>query len=273
MTTDAFKYKKPFSPDAETEEQLHVWETPDMSANHSSFQGRTNALNRPPLAARKTESIPQEEEELTVKPLTADDIEQIRQVAYDEGAAEGKEEGFSKGYAEGREQGYQDGLNQGLAEGKKQGLADGQQELNEHLTKLATLVEQLQKPLAAVDKQVEQSLLELALAMAQAVINTEVRTNPQVILQALEEATAALPQQSGNIRIKLHPADFAVIEQHYSAEEQAQRNWQLQIDPTLEQGGCLVETPQSSVDRSLKQRLNSSLEHFLSLQQSPQEES
>lgn len=272
MTTDAFKYKKPFSPDAETEEQLHVWETPDMSENLSS-QGRTNALNRPPLTARKAEAKPQEEEELTVKPLTADDIEQMRQAAYDEGATEGREEGFSKGYTEGREQGYQDGLNQGLAEGKKQGLAEGQQELNEQLTKLATLIEQLQKPLAAVDKQVEQSLLELALAMAQAVINTEVLTNHKVILQALEEATAALPQQAGNIRIKLHPADFAVIEQHYSAEEQTKRNWQLQVDPTLEQGGCLVENQQSSVDRSLKQRLNSSLEHFLSLQQTPQEES
>ncbi|HBN87799.1 MAG TPA: flagellar biosynthesis protein, partial [Rheinheimera sp.] len=79
---------------------------------------------------------PQEEEELTLKPLTADDIEQIRQAAYDEGFAEGKDEGFSKGYGEGREQGQQDGFTQGQAEGKKQGLADGQEELNNKLTQL-----------------------------------------------------------------------------------------------------------------------------------------
>ncbi|MEO3678940.1 flagellar assembly protein FliH [Rheinheimera fenheensis] len=264
MSTDAFKYKRPFSPDAETDELLQQWQVPDLTAEQR-VNSRTNALNKTQPVAKAAPTMA--DDELVVKPLTAEDIEQIRQAAYDEGFAEGKDDGFSKGYAEGREQGQNDGLAQGLAEGKKQGLAAGEEELQLRLSQLSDMLDQLQQPLAAVDEQVKQQLLQLSLAMAQAVIAVEVQTNEQVILKALNEAVAALPLNAGALAIKLHPADMAIIEQHYSAEQLAQRQWQLQAEPTVAQGGCLVETAKSSVDRSLAQRLQGSLEHFLQLQQ------
>jgi flagellar assembly protein FliH len=264
MSIDAFKHKRPFSPDDTTEDLLQHWQTPDLTPKQSD-NTRTNALNKTQPVARAQR--PLDEEELTVKPLTADDIEQIRQAAYDEGFAEGKDDGFSKGYAEGREQGQQDGLAQGLAEGKKQGLADGKTELDERLAQLTTLLDQLQRPLANVDEQVQQQLLQLALAMAQAVIGIEVKTNDQVILQALSEATAALPLDAATLLIKLNPADVAIVEQFYTKETLTERGWQLRAEPAVEQGGCLVESSRSSVDRSLSQRVQSSLEHFLQLQQ------
>jgi flagellar assembly protein FliH len=263
MSTEAFKHKRPFSPDEETDELIKHWQTPDMTPVHDGI--RTNALNKTQPQAKASKA--DEDEELTIKPLTADDIEQIRQAAYDEGFGQGKDEGFSKGYAEGREQGQQDGVAQGQAEGKKQGLAEGQTELNDKLVQLSTLLDQLQQPLASIDKQVKQQLLQLSLAMAQAVINVEVKTNPEVILQAISEATSALPLQAGQLLIKLNPADLAIIEHSYTKDELVQRNWQLRAEPLLEQGGCKVESSQSSVDRSLQQRVQSSLEHFIQLQQ------
>lgn len=269
MSSDAFKYKRPFSPDDATEQQLQHWHTPDLTAEHQREDGRTNALNLTRPQARKVQQ--EQAEEVVVKPLTADDIEQIRQAAYDEGFAEGKEEGFSKGYSEGREQGTQDGLAQGQAEGKKQGFAQGEAELTERLAQLTALIEQLQKPLASVDSKVEQHLLQLSLAMAQAVIAVEVQTNPKVILQAISEATDALPLDAAQVRIKLHPADLTRLEQFYSKEQLSDRGWQLQADATVAEGGCLVDTARSSVDRSLAQRLQSSLEHFIALQESLQQ--
>jgi len=79
----------------------------------------------------------------------------------------------------------------------------------------------------------------------------------------VQEATSALPLQTEQMRIKLHPDDLAILQQYYSAEERQQRHWQLRADPTVERGGCLVESEKSSVDRSLTQRVNTSLEHFL----------
>lgn len=223
---------------------------------------KTNALykKRPEPGERLSA---RNEEEVVIKPLTADDIEQIRQAAFDEGISQGKEEGFGQGYNEGREQGYQDGMQQGQAEGKKLGLSEGEQLIREQLAQLQTLIAQLQQPLLKVDSEVEQSLLQLTLHMAQAVIGVEVKTNPQCILNTLREAVDALPYQAEKLVIKLHPADVAIVQQHYSSEEIAERMWQIRSEPALERGDCRVESTESSVDRTLKTRLQSSLEHFL----------
>ncbi|MDP5143168.1 flagellar assembly protein FliH [Rheinheimera baltica] len=268
MTTDSFKYKRPFSPDDDTQDQLRHWQTPELTDERTLKTSRTNALNKTQPIAKTVRAL--EEDELVIKPLTADDIEQIRQAAYDEGVTEGKEDGFSKGYAEGREQGQQDGFNQGQAEGKKQGLVEGQDELNARLAQLTSLLDQLQKPLAKVNEQVQQQLVQLSLAMAQAVIGVEVKTNTDVVLKAISEATSALPLDATQMLIKLNPADINIVEQFYSKDTLNERGWQLREDPAIEQGGCVVQSSRSSVDRTLSQRLQGSLEHFLQLQQHEQ---
>ncbi len=278
MSGNAFMPKRTFEPEPGVMDLLKDWPSPagqEHSADVDDSQDesiqsetmpsteplRTNAFFKPKIMPGQRQPAKVEVPEL--KPLTADDLEQIRQAAFEEGVAEGKEEGFSQGYQEGREQGLQDGTAQGLAEGKKQGLAEGEGLIQAQLAALQTIIEQLQQPLKKVDQQVEQALLELSLAMAQAVIGVEVTTNPQLILQSLREAVDALPYQAQNLVIKLHPADLAVIEQHYSSQELSERQWQLRAEPAMSRGDCRVDTKESSVDRSLKTRLQASLEHFL----------
>lgn len=262
MNTDPFRYKKPFSPDEAVSDALEAWQTLDLSKETDLKPGQTNALNLrlPPKGAIEPSPVAEEPE---YKPLTAEDMAQLQQAAYDDGFAEGKEEGFSKGYTEGREQGQEAGLAQGIAEGKKQGLAAIQPEIENKLGQLTQLIEQLQQPLKGLNEQVEQALSELALAMAKAVIGVEVKTNPKVVLTALQQATAALPLNAEHVIIKLHPDDLTIIREHYTETDLQERQWQLRAEPLLERGGCVVESEKSSVDRTLTQRLESSLEHFL----------
>jgi flagellar assembly protein FliH len=263
MTMDPFRTKRPFAPTDELLELLKRWPSPALESDRKPPAGKTNALNKVLPSQKVTPRVVEEQTEVEIKPLTAEDIEQIRQAAFDEGFAQGKEEGFSKGYEEGREQGTADGLAHGQAEGKKQGLEQASEEIEQKKQQLAALLDQLQQPLLQVDQQVEQQLLQLCLAMAEAVIAVECKTNPQVILKTLSDATSVLPLQTEHILINLHPEDMAVVEQHFSPEQLAERHWQLRSDPTVEQGGCLLETPLSSMDRSIKHRVQSSLEHFL----------
>jgi flagellar assembly protein FliH len=286
-----FQQNRPFKPDEGVMEILSDWDKPlrnsddvpvAKTAPATKAAPVTQAAPAEPAAAvvspaslYKTNALykkrpvpgerlsPKNEEEVVIKPLTADDIDQIRQAAFDEGSSQGKEEGFGLGYSEGREQGYQDGLQQGQAEGKKVGLAEGEQLIRQQLAQLQLLIDQLQHPLQKVDAEVEQSLLDLSLQMAQAVLSVEVKTNPQCILNTLREAVDALPYQADKLVIKLHPDDVAIILQHYSSEEIAQRLWQIRSEPAFERGDCRVESTESSVDRTLKTRLQSSLEHFL----------
>jgi flagellar assembly protein FliH len=292
MTTNMFQQNRPFKPDPGVMDILNDWDKPlRISDEEPVAKAAATAKSAPapkaaaaaepampvvsPASLYKTNALykkrpepgerlsAKNEEEVVIKPLTAGDIEQIRQAAFDEGISQGKEEGFGQGYNEGREQGYQDGLQQGQAEGKKLGLSEGEQLIREQLAQLQLLIDQLQQPLQKVDAAVEQSLLNLALQMAQAVLGVEVKTNPQCILNTLREAVEALPYQAEKLVIKLHPDDVAIIQQHYSSEEIAERLWQIRSEPALERGDCRVESTESSVDRTLKTRLQSSLEHFL----------
>lgn len=281
MSGNAFMPKRPFQPEPGVMDLLKDWpqdpSTDEVSHEGESPEHDTHGAATPPMsdmpplrtnALFKPKSMPGQRsvsktEAFEVKPLTAEDLEQIRQAAYDEGFQQGKEEGFSQGYQEGREQGLADGSTQGQAEGKKQGLAEGEALIREQLAQLQGLISQLQQPLQQLDQQVEQACLDLAVAMAQAVIGVEVKTNPQVILQSLRDAVEALPFQPHQLVIKLHPADLAIVQMHFSAEEISQRQWQLLAEPSLEPGDCWVSSEVSSVDRRIKTRLQASLEHFL----------
>ena len=98
MSADQFRYKRPFSPDAETLEQLKEWDTPDLSDRIRKYKS-TNAFNKTLPEPKQPELAEDEasDEEISLQPLTAEQMETLRQQAYEAGFAEGKEEGFAKG--------------------------------------------------------------------------------------------------------------------------------------------------------------------------------
>ena len=72
-----------------------------------------------------------EEEILAPIPLTAEEIDEIRQAASEEGFNQGKEEGFAKGYEEGMTKGLAEGKTQGVEEGKEEGLTQGKEAIEQ----------------------------------------------------------------------------------------------------------------------------------------------
>ena len=83
-----------------SDDELHeakAWDLPFVEdARQQQDDGKTNALN---FRSDWKYEPPEEEEEIL--PPTADEIEAIRQAAYDEGYAEGKATGFEEGKQEG----------------------------------------------------------------------------------------------------------------------------------------------------------------------------
>ena len=95
-----------------SEEQADVWPVPNVEK--AVDEGQKNALG---LSKTWRYEPPESDEEEEVVPLTAEDIEAIRQAAYEEGFSQGKEEGFAKGYEEGKVAGHNEGLQAGKDEG------------------------------------------------------------------------------------------------------------------------------------------------------------
>jgi flagellar assembly protein FliH len=239
-------------------EDAKGWDLPHVDEQDTIDDGKTNALNR--RSDWKYEP-PEEPEE--IKPPTAEEIEAIRQAAYEEGYGEGKQTGYDEGKAEGQAEGHEEGLASGHQAGLEQGLEQGQAQITQQTELWESLVAQLHAPLSKVDEQVRKEVVKLATALARAVVRTEVRTNEDIILQALSEGLKALPVEENHYSIHMHPEDIALVQAHFGADIIKERGWTLIDTPGLERGGCDIVTQHNAVDLSIERRSRNVLDKFL----------
>jgi flagellar assembly protein FliH len=257
---------KPLSPKSShaiTEEEMaHVdtWSAPHVESNAVKDDNQTNAFGK----QRNWRYEPPEETEIFEPvPLTAEEIDEIRQAAFEEGFNQGKEEGFSKGFDEGKVSGHEEGLTSGHEEGLAQGLAEGKENIEQQIAAMQSLLDQLHQPLANVEKNVEAQLLQLVVQLTQAVTKHEAKTNPDILLSAIAEGIKALPGQEPQTQILLNPQDIKLVEQQFGAEHIQAQGWRLLPAPQLSPGSCQIENSTSNIDLSVKSRLNEVLESFL----------
>jgi flagellar assembly protein FliH len=245
---------------ASDEDVPDVWSLPNVQGDPSdeekektnAFGKRSNWVYEPPE--------PEEEEP---QPLTAQEIEDIRQAASEEGFSQGKEEGFAKGYEEGKAKGYEDGQSQGIEEGNEQGLLQGKDEIDQQSAHWQNLIEQLHEPLASVEKNVEEQLLNLVLQLTEAVVLHEAKTNPDILMAAIATGIKSLPSSESQTQICVNPSDIKLVEAQFGTDHITQQGWRLLPAPQLPQGSCQIENSTSNIDLQMKVRLKQVLEPFL----------
>lgn len=270
MKLGKYRNGHPIQSEEAVRELLKNWSAPEVSdeSKEQNFTGRSTAMGtsledlyNPPV--KQTEGIEIEEEEQVVAPMTLQELEDIRQAAYDEGFNQGKEEGYPVGLEEGKTKGIQSGFEEGLTQGKEQGIELAQPIVDEKLEQLDTLFNALNTPLRHYDEAAEMQLIALTTMLAEAVIYTEVKTNPKAILSTLKQCMDALPLMQQQCEIQLHPDDFTNIVSSYGQDEIDKRGWRLKSEPSLESGGCIVNANNSSIDFSLQSRISDTLNSFL----------
>jgi len=245
---------------AEKQEELDVWSLPNVREKPTAKQEKhTNALGKKSTWRYE----PPEEELAEPEPLTAEEIEAIRQAAHDEGFGQGKEEGFAKGYEEGKAQGIEEGTTQGITLGTEQGLAQGKETIDALAENWKNLIEQLDKPLASVEKNVEEQLLNLVVQLTEAVVLQEAKTNPDILMAAIDTGIKSLPSNKSTTQIYLNPDDIKQVEQQFGEEHIKESGWKLLPAPQLSPGSCQIENSTSNIDLQMKSRLKQVLESFL----------
>lgn len=251
---------------AEEMEMVKNWNLPNVT-DDKPVSKKTTALGRSVdwYYGKKERQAAQEaqEKEEEIKPLSLEEIEEIRKGAYEDGLLQGHNEGFAKGEQEGHQQGLQQGIEQGHQQGIESGIAEGKQIIEAQAIRWQALNEKLANPLYEINEQVEKQLVELTVMLSQAVIGVEVKTNPQVIFQALKDSVAALPYADSDCEIKVNPQDLALIKEQFSEQDIEDKGWHLKAEPDIEIGGCIVESRTSSIDRSMQTRIAQTFERFL----------
>jgi len=169
---------------------------------------------------------------------------------------EAEKDGFAQGHIEGVEQGKSDGFEAG----RQQGLMEMRAQLTLEQQRFHNLANALFNPLTAQDNDVENMLLDVICSLTQSVIQRELVTDSSHIVELVKTAVDVLPIGSKNIRVSLNPDDLVAVET-YAADQQLE--WKFFGDTQLQPGGCKIETPESRVDFSVSQRLQTVLEQFL----------
>ncbi|ENK0808304.1 flagellar assembly protein FliH [Vibrio fluvialis] len=240
-----------------TVEPPKKWGLPDYGAE-THKQARETAMNYDPSWMPSFDE-PENEEPVQ---LTEQDIELIKQVAYQEGIEQGQAEGYQQGFEQGKDAGFQAGHEEGLAAGKEEGLQAGQSVIEEHVQTFIGLANQFAQPLELMNAQVEKQLVDMVLTLVKEVVHVEVQTNPQVILDTVKASVEALPISGHAITLKLNPEDCAIIRQAYGEQELDLRNWTLVSEPALNRGDVQIEAGESSVNYRMEDRIRNVLHSF-----------
>ena len=139
----------------------------------------------------------------------------------------------------------------------------GKEEIDQQSIHWQNLIEQLHQPLASVEKNVEEQLLNLVLQLTEAVVLHEAKTNPDILMAAIATGIKSLPSSDAQTQICVNPSDIKLIETQFGAEHISQQGWRLLPAPQLPQGSCQIENSTSNIDLQMKVRLKQVLEPFL----------
>ncbi|MCM2360662.1 flagellar assembly protein FliH [Pseudomonas sp. SR18] len=182
------------------------------------------------------EELPVEMEEVPleeVQPLTLEELESIRQEAYNEGFAAGEKDGFRSATLKVRQ--------------------EAEAALSVQLASLERLMGVLFDPIAEQDSQIEKSMVGLVEHIARQVIQRELVLDSSHIESVMREALKLLPLGVGNVRLYINPQDF---EQVKALRERHEETWRIVEDAALQPGGCRVETEHSRIDATVETRIS-----------------
>lgn len=149
---------------------------------------------------------------------------------------------------------YEEGHALGRDEGRRAALAQGQAEIGARVERLDGILRELAAPLAELDAAVVESVGELALLIARHLVRRELKASPGEVVGVVRETMRQLPVATRHARIRLHPDDAELVQGALGLGADP-RGWELEPDPLVTRGGCVVETESSRIDASVESRL------------------
>lgn len=163
----------------------------------------------------------------------AQQVEKIRQDAYDEGVLRGTEAG--------------------ILQGQETGLAQVAKTIAEAASQAERILTTAQAQAAESMLSAENQIIELALAVASKIMAHEINENPMAISLIVQAALARIRDQE-QVAIRVNPDDYETLLQARPAlQSQIGEAVALTIvaDANLKSGDCVLETPYGLIDAKL----------------------
>ena len=149
-----------------------------------------------------------------------------------------------------KEQAYKEGFNKG----QQDGLNAAQQQVNQTLQSLASIINAMATPIEQLDEAVEHELVNLCVSIAKQIVRRELKTDPGQVIAVVREALTNIPSAAQHVRVFLNPED-AILVRKIIPENAGERSWDIIEDPILTRGSCKVETETTQVDATFESRI------------------
>lgn len=237
---DKIKGRTPdiISGDSTPPEQLSAWARWQLPNMEAELPPKQNALNiRKQKHKNAAPQTPEPEPE--IKPPTLEEIEAIRQAAFDTG----HEEGRAAGHEEGHKKGYETGYKQGEGEVKAA------------VTRLGQIARVLLEPIPKNDDDLEEALLQMVENICKRVVQRELKLDSSGLKKIVNTALENLHPGAQRLRIHLNPGDCEMITLHLNAMGELEDNWRVVPHATITPGGCIIETDNSLIDARAERQL------------------
>ena len=152
-----------------------------------------------------------------------------------------------------RQQGYDAGFKAGHEEGMAQALDEQRATTEQAIAPVRQIADNFSTALREADQAISNEVLELALHLAKGMIKTALRVKPELILPIVREAIEYLPVLQQPALLILNPEDASVVREGI-AEELDKGGWRVIDDPSIERGGCKVDTASNQIDATVTSR-------------------
>jgi flagellar assembly protein FliH len=146
------------------------------------------------------------------------------------------------------------GHEQGFAEG----LAEAQNQYRSKIDAFLATMRQIEADRKKRLLQSEQQIVELSLAIAGRIIEKQLETDNQWIVNTVKSALAEAVDRS-RIEILAHPEDIPILvlaKEEFLSSIAAKAELHFVSEPSIRQGGCVLHTPQGTIDARLDTQLN-----------------
>lgn len=145
----------------------------------------------------------------------------------------------------------------GYEAGEKVGRETAEKRVEEVINNISHLLEGLRSLNRQIYEEGEVKIVALAICIAEKVIHSELKQNPEVIVNVVRAALKKVLDRE-MIKIKVNPKDFEILNR-YRPELMASTNGKkgptIEWDDSIMPGGCLIETNHGEVDARLDKQL------------------
>ena len=153
-----------------------------------------------------------------------------------------------------------EGYARGLADGERRAAAAAQGRVNEAISLVESVVEQVREVASLAPSVLEENIAALAVIVARQIVAREVSLERELVADLVRRALTEFPIEQ-SVRIRVHPLDLALLTLNADGASDmapitAARDASWLADPRVARGGCLVE----GRDRIVDGRVDTALE-------------